>query len=133
AGVLGDRPQLHRHLAGAGRLLADLERHLRRSRRRPRRRGLRQDDRLPRPPRPPAAGRARHRHGGPMSALADFTLPKPLRRTLAPLARVVLTEEVETLGLTEAIIDHFELMLRALPVPFRVALCAGLGTFEVRA
>jgi hypothetical protein len=68
-----------------------------------------------------------------MSALADFTLPRPVRRTLKHLSRVVLTDEVEQLGLTEQVIDHFELMLRALPAPFRLALTAGIGSFEVAA
>jgi hypothetical protein len=68
-----------------------------------------------------------------MSALADFTLPRAIRKTLQHMSRVVLTDEVEKLGLVEPVIDHFELMLRALPLPFRLALTAGIGSFDVGA
>lgn len=64
-----------------------------------------------------------------MAFLYDFSLPGRLRRALQPLCRVVLTDEVETLGLTDAVIDHVELMMRALPPHLRVGLVAGLATF----
>ena len=67
------------------------------------------------------------------TVLADFRLPRALRRTLAAMARVALTEEVERLGLTEAVVDHVELSLRSIPFHLRTGIVAGLSSFEVGA
>jgi hypothetical protein len=65
--------------------------------------------------------------------LADFRLPRRARRVLAALARVVLPADVERLRLTDPVIDHFELMMRALPGHMRLGLLAGLTTFDLSA
>ena len=67
------------------------------------------------------------------TVLANFKLPGRLRRVLAPLARVVCTDEVERLGLTDAVIDHVELSMRSIPAHLRAGLIAGLSTFEAGA
>jgi hypothetical protein len=67
------------------------------------------------------------------TVLADFTLPARLRPTLAKLARVVLTDEVESLGLVDRVIDGVELTMRAIPAPMRAGLIAGLISFEAGA
>ena len=65
-----------------------------------------------------------------MSALAAFSLPGPVRRTLRALAPVVLTEEVEELGIADEVVDGVELFLRSIPAPLRVGIVAGVVTFE---
>jgi hypothetical protein len=67
------------------------------------------------------------------TVLADFKLPRPLRKTLGALARVVCTDEVETLGLTDAVVDGVELHMRSIPALFRAGLVAGLASFEAGA
>jgi hypothetical protein len=67
------------------------------------------------------------------SGLAGFRLAETTRRTLAHLAPVVLTDEVEQLGLTDATIDQMELMLRSFPRVVRAGLIAGLTAFELGA
>ena len=65
-----------------------------------------------------------------MPTLADFRFSRSARRTLAALAPIVLSDEVEQLGLVEAVLDDLELLLRALPAPARAGLLAGVATFE---
>ncbi len=65
-----------------------------------------------------------------MSTLASFRLPAGCRRTLAALAPVVLTDEVEALGLTEAVVDEVEQFLRSIPTPVRAGVVAGIVAFE---
>jgi hypothetical protein len=67
------------------------------------------------------------------TVLADFRIPRALRRVLAPMVRIVLTDEVEKLGLTEAVIDHVELSMRSIPFHLRTGLIAGLTSFELGA
>ncbi|MBL4846822.1 MAG: hypothetical protein JKY65_14985 [Planctomycetes bacterium] len=68
-----------------------------------------------------------------MSELADFRLSKAARRTLAALAPIVLTEEVDELGIRDEVVDGVELFLRSIPVAVRVAILAGIVTFEATA
>ncbi len=67
------------------------------------------------------------------TVLADFRIPRALRRVLAPMVRIVCTDEVEKLGLTEAVIDHVELSMRSVPFHIRTSLVAGLTSFELGA
>jgi hypothetical protein len=67
------------------------------------------------------------------TVLADFRLPRALRRVVAAMARVALTDEVERLGLTDAVVDHVELSLRSIPFHLRTGIVAGLTSFEVGA
>lgn len=67
------------------------------------------------------------------TTLADFRLPRPIRRTLHALAVVALPDELEPLGLTEPVVDHFELMMRVFPSHVRLGMVAGLATFEAGA
>lgn len=68
-----------------------------------------------------------------MSELADFRLSSSARRTLAHLAPIVLTEEVDALGIRDEVVDGVELFLRSVPTPIRVAIAAGIKTFEASA
>ena len=68
-----------------------------------------------------------------MSELADFRLSPSARGTLAALAPIVLTEEVDELQLREQVVDGVELFLRSIPSALRIAIVAGLRTFEVSA
>ncbi|MGE0707389.1 MAG: hypothetical protein AB7N76_04435 [Planctomycetota bacterium] len=65
-----------------------------------------------------------------MSELADFRLSAGARATLAALAPIVLTDEVDALGVREDVVDRVELFLRSVPTPVRLALAAGLMGFE---
>ena len=65
-----------------------------------------------------------------MSELADFRLSPRARATLAALAPVVLTDEVESLGVVEDVVDSVELFLRSVPTPVRAGVLVGLRTFE---
>ncbi len=65
--------------------------------------------------------------------LADFRIPRLLRRVLEPMVRIVCTEEVETLGLVTEVIDHVELSMRSIPFHMRTGLVAGLTAFEIGA
>lgn len=65
-----------------------------------------------------------------MSTLADFTLPRRIRRTLSAAAPIVLTDEVDALGIREEVVDGVELFLRSVPGPVRAAIVAGLYSFE---
>jgi hypothetical protein len=62
--------------------------------------------------------------------LADFRLSAGARRTLGPLARIVCTDEIESLGLTCAVLDHYELSLRSFPAYLRLGLVVGCWLFE---
>lgn len=62
-----------------------------------------------------------------------YRLPASVRRTLTALAPVILTDEVERLGLLERTIDQVELMLSSFPRGVRAALIAGLSAFELGA
>mgnify|MGYP003666574601 CR=1 FL=1 len=68
-----------------------------------------------------------------MSELADFRLSSSARRTLAHLAPIVLTDEVDELGIREEVVDGVELFLRSVPAPIRIAVAAGIRTFEASA
>ncbi|HBP21247.1 MAG TPA: hypothetical protein DEA08_26100 [Planctomycetes bacterium] len=65
-----------------------------------------------------------------MSELADFRLSPRARATLAALAPVVLTDEVESLDVVEDVVDSVELFLRSIPTPVRAGVLVGLHTFE---
>ncbi len=65
-----------------------------------------------------------------VTTLASFRLPRPCRRTLAALAPIVLTGEVEELGLVEAVVDDVELFMRSIPGAVRAGVVAGLVAFE---
>ena len=65
-----------------------------------------------------------------MPALATFTLSRRSRATFAQISRVVLTEVVDALDLTDDVVAEVELFLRTIPTPMRVGLVAGLHTFE---
>jgi hypothetical protein len=67
------------------------------------------------------------------TVLADFRLPRALRRVLEPMARIVCTDEVDRLGLTQAVVDHVELSLRSIPFHLRTGLVAGITAFELGA
>jgi hypothetical protein len=64
------------------------------------------------------------------TTLADFKMPGFMRRTLAPLARIIVTDEVEELGLTAQCIDGIELTMRAFPTFLRTGLVVGTFAFE---
>jgi hypothetical protein len=65
--------------------------------------------------------------------LADFKLPARVRAVLVPLARIVCPPDLEELGLTDAVVDHMELMMRAIPTYLRAGLVAGALSFETGA
>jgi hypothetical protein len=65
--------------------------------------------------------------------LADYRHPPRVRRLLASLVPVVCPLQAQTLGLTDAIVEHVELSMRALPTAVRLALVAGLTTYELGA
>lgn len=65
-----------------------------------------------------------------MSELADFQLSRAARRTLLALAPIVLTDEVDELGIREDVVDGVELFLRSIPTPLRLGILAGIATFE---
>jgi hypothetical protein len=67
------------------------------------------------------------------TVLADFRIPRALRRVLEPMVRIVCTDEVVRLGLTQAVIDHVELSMRSIPFHIRTGLVAGLTAFELGA
>ena len=60
-------------------------------------------------------------------------LPPSLRPTAYALARVILPEEMEILGITEDIIDHVELTLDSFPSHYRTALLIGMSVFDASA
>ena len=62
--------------------------------------------------------------------LANYQLPDRLRRVLRVLAPIVLTDDVEALGITEDVLDDVELFLRSVPAPVRLGLVAGLHAFD---
>jgi hypothetical protein len=57
-------------------------------------------------------------------------VPTSVRRTLAALLPVITTDEVEELGLTEAVLDEFELSLGVAPAPLRLGVAVGATFFE---
>lgn len=68
-----------------------------------------------------------------MSELADFRLSSSARRTLSTLAPIVLTDEVDELGIRDEVVEGVELFLRSVPAPIRIAVGAGIVTFEASA
>jgi hypothetical protein len=62
--------------------------------------------------------------------MADFRLPNRLRRAIATLAPVIVTDEVTRLGITEDVVDGVESFLAAVPVHIRLALLAGIQAFD---
>lgn len=68
--------------------------------------------------------------GRVVPALATFSLPRRLRATFAQLARVILTDEVDRLGITGDVVAEVELFLRSIPTPMRLGLVAGLHAFD---
>ena len=60
-------------------------------------------------------------------------LPYSLIPALKQIARVTCPPEMQTLGLTDGVIDHFELTLDSIPRHLRVALLVGVGLFEYSA
>ena len=65
--------------------------------------------------------------------LADFRLPRRVRRTLEALAPVVCPPDLGELGILEPLVDHCELTLRSFSPPVRAGLHAGLVFFELSA
>lgn len=65
--------------------------------------------------------------------LADFHLPRRLRGTAVQLAKVICPPELESFGLTDHVIETFELGLRAAPASIRRGLVIGLIAFELGA
>jgi hypothetical protein len=65
-----------------------------------------------------------------MPALADFRLTRAQRRALGGLARVSCPPDVESLGIVDAVVDHMELSLRALPALLRTGLVTVLAAYE---
>lgn len=65
--------------------------------------------------------------------LSDFELSRPLRRISEQLCRVICPDSVEADGLLEAVVDHWEMSLRALPPQVRGATLAGMVTMELTA
>jgi hypothetical protein len=65
--------------------------------------------------------------------IADFHIPRPLRRTLAQAARVACPPDLVELRLEEYVVDYAELQLRAFPLGFRLAMVAGMATLEASA
>lgn len=68
-----------------------------------------------------------------MSTLADYTMSRATRDVLRPIARIVCTDEVEALGLTEDVLAHAELTLRSFPPLVRLGLVAGAKLFDASA
>jgi hypothetical protein len=64
------------------------------------------------------------------TTLSDFKMPAFMRRTLAPLARIICTDEVDQLGLTGQTIDGIELTMRSFPTFLRLGLVVGTFAFE---
>ena len=67
----------------------------------------------------------------PVSTLADYRHPGPIRDLLDTLAVVVCPPQAIELGLQSAIVEHVELSMRASPASVRVALLAGLSGYEL--
>lgn len=68
-----------------------------------------------------------------MGTLADFRLSTRLRRTMAPLVSIICPPDVHSLDLVDAVLDHAELSMRAIPAYLRLGLVAGLTSFELGA
>ena len=60
----------------------------------------------------------------------SYKHPPLVRRVLTSLVPVVCPPEAVALGLTEAIVDHVELTMGALPATFRQGLALGLATYD---
>ena len=65
--------------------------------------------------------------------LADYRHNATVKRTLEGLARVVCPPRAMELDLITDIVDHVELSMRTLPGEIRVALVAGLTTYDFAA
>jgi hypothetical protein len=63
--------------------------------------------------------------------LADYRLPRRVRRAFTRLAPAICPPDVETLGLVEAVVDHVELTLRSFPAVVRHGIAAGAVTIDV--
>lgn len=62
---------------------------------------------------------------------SEFHLPGPLRRLLASLVPIVCPRDAAELGVEGAIVDHAELSIGAFEAPVRLAMLAGLATYEL--
>jgi hypothetical protein len=65
--------------------------------------------------------------------LADFEIPRALRPAAEQAARVICPDDLEPLGLTGTVVDHFEMSLRTTPLQVRLGMMAGLATLETGA
>ena len=65
--------------------------------------------------------------------LADFHMPRWLKRTVTAVARVTCPDDLEVLGLTEHVTLTVEHAMRAYPAGVRVGLVAGLAALETGA
>jgi hypothetical protein len=63
--------------------------------------------------------------------LADYHHSPLVRRTVAAIVPIACPPEVETLGLVDAVVDHFELSLRSLPALVRTGLIAGITSYQL--
>lgn len=68
-----------------------------------------------------------------MSQAPYVLIPDSLKPTVRALARVILPEEMEVLGITEDVVDHVELTLDSFPRHYRAALLTGMGVFDATA
>lgn len=62
--------------------------------------------------------------------LADFELPKPVRRTVRTLVPILCPQDVTELGLLDEVVEYFELSMRSLPAYLRAGFVMGLVSFE---
>ena len=63
--------------------------------------------------------------------LADYSHAAGFRRTVTAIAPIACPPEIEALGLVDAVVDHLELSMRALPEVVRVGLIAGVTGYEL--
>ncbi len=68
-----------------------------------------------------------------MSDLADYRHSDAVRQLLLSLVPVLCPPRATQLGLSDAIVDHVELTMRASPKGVRLALVAGISGYEVAA
>jgi hypothetical protein len=68
-----------------------------------------------------------------MSRQAEYSHPPRVRRLLRSLVPIICPPEAEGLGVTDAVVHHVELSMRAFPAPLRQALLLGLRTYELGA
>jgi hypothetical protein len=65
-----------------------------------------------------------------MTTLADYRMPKWMRRMFAPLVPIICTDEAVELGLVDDVIEQVELSMRAFPPFLRLGLIMGSLLFE---